>query len=135
MRKKFLTLWLTEDPQHGSEIRDSEPAGQTVTRPTDKQGRNMPFRGFLQLFGFKKKKETAKPPRQHPYDEVNEADIKDNQSAPKRRPREYDEIEIEDDGSGPSVVAESSTKPEVGGTQDKDSQLHRSGGTTAEPGC
>ncbi|XP_067674052.1 uncharacterized protein [Haliotis asinina] len=60
---------------------------------------------------FRKRK--AKPPRQHPYDEVNEADIKDNQSAPKRRPREYDEIEIEDDGSGPSVVAESSTKPET----------------------
>ncbi|XP_046552850.1 uncharacterized protein LOC124262413 isoform X3 [Haliotis rubra] len=94
----------------------------------------MPFKGFLQLFGFKKK-ETAKQPRKHPYDEVNEADIKPNQSAPKRRPREYDEIEIDDDASGPTMVVESSTKPEVGGTQDKDSQLHRSGGAAAEPGC
>ncbi|XP_046552847.1 uncharacterized protein LOC124262413 isoform X1 [Haliotis rubra] len=72
----------------------------------------MPFKGFLQLFGFKKK-ETAKQPRKHPYDEVNEADIKPNQSAPKRRPREYDEIEIDDDASGPTMVVESSTKPET----------------------
>ncbi|XP_048238720.1 uncharacterized protein LOC124125294 isoform X3 [Haliotis rufescens] len=95
----------------------------------------MPFKGFFKLFGFKKNKDTAKTPRTHPYDEVKEEDLKPNQTPPKRRPREYDEIEIDDDASGPTMVSEISAKPEVGGSQDKDSQLHRGGGAAAEPGC
>ncbi|XP_048238718.1 uncharacterized protein LOC124125294 isoform X1 [Haliotis rufescens] len=73
----------------------------------------MPFKGFFKLFGFKKNKDTAKTPRTHPYDEVKEEDLKPNQTPPKRRPREYDEIEIDDDASGPTMVSEISAKPET----------------------
>ncbi|XP_041373249.1 uncharacterized protein LOC121386426 isoform X1 [Gigantopelta aegis] len=66
----------------------------------------MPFKGFLKLFGLKKSvsEKKEKPVRKHLYDEVSDEQIQTGKKEDfKRRPRAYDEIEI-DDEDGPTMV-------------------------------